>query len=132
MRRQTGEGPGPSSSPRGKGPPRNALGLAVQGESPYAECRTTRSLLAIFDRKFLGQTGELDLPMTGGLLSPGPTLLAIEVDDLEETFQRLTVTGTKFLSPPGHRIPLGRPHAFLRDPDRRTVALLGPRTTPRG
>jgi len=108
----------------------SVLGLPVRGAPPYAECRTSTSLLSILDAKFMTQTGELDAPTAGTLPPPAATLLAIEVDDLEEVFERLAVTGTRFLSPPSNRIPLGRKYAFLRDPDGRTVALLGPRTTP--
>ena len=110
---------------------RTVLGLPVEGESPYAECRTPTSLLSILDGNLIGRTGELDRPMAGSLTSSGQTLLAIEVDDVEEMFERLVSTGVRFLSPPSDRIPLGRKYAFLRDPDGRTVALLGPRTGPR-
>jgi catechol 2,3-dioxygenase-like lactoylglutathione lyase family enzyme len=108
---------------------RTVLGLPVQGESPYGECRTGTSLLSILDGNFIGRTGELDRPMAGSLTPSGQTVLAIEVGDLEETFERLVATGVQFLSPPSDRLPLGRKYAFLRDPDGRTVGLLGPRTT---
>src|SRR4029077_11699397 len=106
---------------------RTTLGLPVRGESPYAECRTGSSLLSILDGNLIGRTGELDRPMAGSLTPSGQTVLAIEVSDLEETFERLVATGIAFLSPPSDRLPLGRKYAFLRDPDGRTVALLVPR-----
>lgn len=106
---------------------RSALGLPFTGERPYAECRTDRSLIAILDREFMARGGELDLPIGGSAAPTGGTLLAFEVEDLEAAFQRLSATGVKFLTPPSDRIPLGRKYAFLRDPDGRTVALLGPR-----
>jgi lactoylglutathione lyase len=106
---------------------RTVLGLPIQGESPYAECRTGTSLLSILDGNFVARTRELDRPMAGSLTPSGQTVLAIEVSDLEETFERLVATGVTFLNPPSDRLPLGRKYAFLRDPDGRTVALLGPR-----
>jgi predicted enzyme related to lactoylglutathione lyase len=106
---------------------RGALGLTFTGERPYAECRTERSLIAILDREFMARGGELDLPIGGSSMPTGATLLAVEVEDLEGAFLRLTAGGVKFLTPPSDRIPLGRKYAFLRDPDGRTVALLGPR-----
>jgi predicted enzyme related to lactoylglutathione lyase len=106
---------------------RAALGLTFTGARPYAECRTEHSLIAILDREFMARGGELDLPIGGSGMPTGGTLLAFEVDDLEAAFERLTVSDYKFLTPPSDRIPLGRKYAFLRDPDGRTVALLGPR-----
>ncbi|HEV2449019.1 MAG TPA: VOC family protein [Thermoplasmata archaeon] len=109
---------------------RAALGLPFTGERPYMECRTERSLLAILDREFMARGGELDLPIGGSAMPTGTTLLAFEVDDLEAAFERLSAAEVKFLTAPSDRIPLGRKYAFLRDPDGRTVALLGPRITP--
>jgi predicted enzyme related to lactoylglutathione lyase len=106
---------------------RSVLGLTFTGERPYAECRTEHSLIAVLDREFMARGGELDLPIGGSSMPTGATLIAFEVDDLEAAFLRLTASGIKFLTPPSDRIPLGRKYAFLRDPDGRTVALLGPR-----
>lgn len=109
---------------------RAALGVPFTGERPYMECRTERSLIAILDREFMARGGELDLPIGGSAMPTGATLLAFEVDDLEAAFERLSAAEIKFLTPPSDRIPLGRRYAFLRDPDGRTVALLGPRSPP--
>ena len=109
---------------------RTLLGLPFQGEPPYAECRTGSSLLSILDSEFVRRARELDLPLGTAASPTSQTLICVEVDDLEDTFERLVVAGVRFLTPPSDRIPLGRRYAFLRDPDGRTVALLGPRTTP--
>jgi len=50
-------------------------------------------------------------------------VLMIQVDDVEELFRELMVTGTHFLAPPTRSEPLGVRIVFLRDPDGRTVAL---------
>lgn len=106
---------------------RDVLGMPVQGERPFAECRTATSLLTIFDREFLARGHEIELPtaVAPGLTSQ--TIISIEVDDLEATFERVIHVGFPFLSAPSDRLPLGRKYAFLRDPDGRTVALFGRR-----
>ena len=110
---------------------RTALGLPVVGRTPYAECRTASSVIAIFDRGFFEKTPELDLPLREGTSPTSHTLISIEVPDLDETFERLIATGVPCLSSPSGRLPLGRKYLFLRDPDGRTVVLMGPRATPR-
>lgn len=109
---------------------RDILGLPVHGERPFAECRTATSLLTIFDREFLARSHEMEFPtaMVPGLTSH--TVISIEVDDLEETFERVIRLGFPFLSAPSDRLPLGRKYAFLRDPDGRTVVLFGKRASP--
>lgn len=111
---------------------RDVLGLPFRGERPFAECRTATSLLTIIDREFVARSHEVEFPtgMVPGLTSQ--TVVSIEVDDLEATFERLIQSGFPFLSAPSDRLPLGRKYAFLRDPDGRTLVLLGVRTTPPG
>lgn len=106
---------------------RDLVGLPFQGSKPYAECRTDSSLLAIIDREFMARSRELELPIqpVAGLTSE--TILTLEVADLDSAFERLMGAGVRFLQPPSDRIPLGRKYAFLRDPDGRTLALMGPR-----
>jgi predicted enzyme related to lactoylglutathione lyase len=106
---------------------RDTIGLPFRGASPYAECRTPSSLFAVMDGAFLAQTGEFDLPYSGSGATTSPTVLSIEVENLEATFERLAQVGVKFLSAPSSRLPLGRRYLFLRDPDGRTLALMGPR-----
>jgi len=107
---------------------RNLLGLPFTGDAPpYAECRTERSLLAIFDAGFLGESGEIDVPRAAVGAGSSHTLISLEVDDLTEVFERLVAQGVRFLAPPSDRLPLGRKYAALRDPDGRIVVLFGPR-----
>ncbi len=108
---------------------RGGLGLDVRGDVPYAECRTPGSLFSIMDAGFLAR-GEFEMPGYAELGGAPATLLSFEVADLEGTFRRLAAARLAFLSPPSDRIPLGRKYALLRDPDGRTVMLMGPRTAP--
>lgn len=105
--------------------------MPFQGDSPYAECRTESSLLAIVDHEFIARSRELELPVQAVAGLTSQTILTLEVPDLEAAFERLMAAGVKFLHPPSDRLPLGRRYSFLRDPDGRTLALMGPRPASR-
>ena len=105
---------------------RDRLRLEVDGESPYAECRSASSIFCIVDGRFWGRVhgSETDFPRAHG--GPAETILVIQVDNVEATFERLMSEGVKFLSPPTDRPPMGLRNALVRDPDGRTVEITSP------
>lgn len=105
----------------------DVLGARVSGDRPYAEIRSPTALLTIFDAAFLRRSHEIDVPLAAPGIVPASTLLSFEVDDLEQVFQRLAAAGVAWLSPPSDQLPIGRRYATLRDPDGRTVVVMGPR-----
>ena len=107
---------------------RTVLGLPVEGSAPYAKCVSKGSTFSIVDGAWWARVNSSDRPAP----SEAPvanTVLTVQVADLDETFERLAVTGTQFLSPPTSREPMGVRNAFLRDPDGRIVMLTGPLRT---
>ncbi|MCI4319260.1 MAG: VOC family protein [Thermoplasmata archaeon] len=107
---------------------RTVLGLPVTGSAPYAKCVSKSSTFSIVEAGWWARVNASDRPPQ----SEAPlsnTVLAVQVADLDETFERLSVTGTRFLSPPAPREPMGVRNAFLRDPDGRIVMLTGPLLT---
>jgi predicted enzyme related to lactoylglutathione lyase len=102
---------------------RAVLGLPIEGKPPYAKCVAERSTISIVDGKWWAQVNGSDNPIQGES-SVSDVVLTIQVSDLEEVFQRMMVTGVRFLSPPTARPPLGIRNLFLRDPDGRSVMLM--------
>jgi predicted enzyme related to lactoylglutathione lyase len=107
---------------------RTVLGLPVEGSAPYAKCVSKGSTFSIVEAGWWARVNASDraVPSEAPLSN---TVLAVQVADVDEVFERLTVTGTKFLTPPTAREPMGVRNAFLRDPDGRIVMLTGPLLT---
>ena len=111
---------------------RDALGMHVEGESPYAECASDRSMFSILDGRFWSHVHGNDMAVLPGMAVPPSTILAIEVSDVDALFERLMAMNVRFLSPPTDRPQMGLRNAFLRDPDGRTVELTTPLSPPAG
>jgi predicted enzyme related to lactoylglutathione lyase len=107
---------------------RTVLGLPVEGSAPYAKCVSKNSTFSIVEAAWWARVNASDRPAPGEA-AVSNIVLAVQVGDLDETFERLAVTGTRFLSPPAAREPMGVRNAFLRDPDGRIVMLTGPLLT---
>jgi predicted enzyme related to lactoylglutathione lyase len=101
------------------------LGLPVRGAPPYAKCVSNPSTFSIADGSWWAQVSGAENPVQGQT-TVHDHVLTIQVNDVEETFERLMSLGTKFLSPPNSRPELGVRTAFLRDPDGRPVMLTSP------
>jgi predicted enzyme related to lactoylglutathione lyase len=104
---------------------RTVIGLPVEGVSPYAECVSKPSTFSIADARWWATVNGPENP-TQGETSVSNVVLTIQVPDLEEVFERMVVTGARFLSAPTARPALGVRNAFLRDPDGRAVMLSAP------
>ncbi len=104
---------------------RSSLKLPVQGGSPFAKCVSAPSSFAIADGRWWARINGSENPIQGES-AVSDLVLMVQVEHLEELFQELMVTGTRFLSPPAVREAMGVRMAFLRDPDGRTVALSSP------
>jgi predicted enzyme related to lactoylglutathione lyase len=102
---------------------RSVLGLPFEGQPPYVKCVADRSTISIVDGKWWAQVNGSDNPVQGES-SVSNVVLTIHVGDIEEVFERMMVTGVRFLSPPTARPLLGIRNLFLRDPDGRTVMLM--------
>jgi len=105
---------------------RDVLGMAVEGELPYAECVSELSRFSILDGRFWSKIHENDMAVLPGQAVPPSTVLAIQVPDVDALFERLMALGTRFLAPPTDRPQMGLRNAFLRDPDGRLVELTSP------
>lgn len=103
----------------------STLGLPVRGSAPYAKCVSNPSTFSIADGNWWAQVSGPENPVQGDS-SVANHVLTIQVDNVEQTFERLMAMGTKFLSPPNPRPELGVTTAFLRDPDGRAVMLTSP------
>jgi len=101
---------------------RTSLKLPVDGRAPFAKCVSTPSSFAIADGRWWSKVNGSENPIQGES-AVSDLVLMIQVDDVEELFRELMVTGTHFLAPPTRSEPLGVRIVFLRDPDGRTVAL---------
>jgi len=101
------------------------LNVPADGKAPYAKLVTEHSRISIADAKWWAQVSGLEVPVHGevGLSN---FVLAIQVTNVEEEFQRLAARGVRFLSPPTFRAKMGLMNAVLRDPDGRSVMLSAP------
>lgn len=104
---------------------RTVLRLPVEGSHPYAKCISTPSTFSIVDGGWWARVNGSENPIQGES-SVSNLVLMIQVEDVEELFQELVVTGTAVLSPPARREALGIRTVFLRDPDGRCVVLSSP------
>ncbi|MCI4322836.1 MAG: hypothetical protein L3K03_02255 [Thermoplasmata archaeon] len=104
---------------------RSVCELPVEGAAPYAKCISKPSSFSIVDGRWWAEVNGSENPFQGES-SVSNVVLMIQVENVEEMFQRLTVTGKKFLSPPLVRERLGIRNVFLRDPDGRSVMLTSP------
>jgi predicted enzyme related to lactoylglutathione lyase len=102
---------------------RAVLGLPFEGKAPYAKCVADHSTISVIDGKWWAQVNGSDNPIQGES-SVSDIVLTIHVSNLEEVFQRMMVTGVRFLSPPTSRPLLGIRNLFLRDPDGRSVMVM--------
>ncbi len=101
------------------------LGLPVVGAAPYAKCISGACTFAIADGKWWGEANGSENPFQGES-SVADSVLRIQVPNIDEAFERLTLLGEKFLSPPVARPRLSARNLFLRDPDGRYIMLTSP------
>jgi len=104
---------------------RNVIGLPVEGRAPHARCISNPSSFSIIDGHWWAEANGDENP-DQGQAAVTTFVLMIQVDDLEEVFERVMAREVKFLTPPTERPTLRARNAILRDPDGRFVALTEP------
>jgi catechol 2,3-dioxygenase-like lactoylglutathione lyase family enzyme len=104
---------------------RDKLGLPVAmhiGHAKFAEFDTGQTALEIYDRgqmaDIVGRTGAPDPEAT-----VDQTLLTLQVDSVDETYEVLRAKGVAFDVPPTDRPDWGARTAHFRDPDGNLIEL---------
>jgi len=105
---------------------RDVLGLGVQippGGGPYAELKTGRTVIALFDRKLMAQS--LSEPSGVGRGSDRAAL-CFDVGDVDATHKALAGKGVVFVAPPTDRPAWMIRTAHFRDPDGNLIEINAP------
>lgn len=101
---------------------RDDLGLAGEGESPYAEFASGGCKLVLLDHGFWKTVGGMAGPTPRSWKREG-VVLAVKVDDVDAEFRRLKARGVSIASPPADRPMMGLRNIQVYDPDGNIVEL---------
>jgi predicted enzyme related to lactoylglutathione lyase len=100
------------------------LGLATEtdGSPPWAEFQSNGVRLVLLDRGFYSKVhGATAPPLDVG--SGGTVVFAIQVPEIDATYQQMLKAGARFFTEPTDRPMMGVRNAMVRDPDGNVVEL---------
>lgn len=89
-------------------------------DAKFAEFDTGETALELYDRSAMAEVVGTGLVQGG---ETDRTLLTLQVEDVDETYELLKGKGVKFEEPPGDRESWGARTAYFRDPDGNLIEL---------
>jgi predicted enzyme related to lactoylglutathione lyase len=104
---------------------RDVIGLEGAGESPYAEFASNSCKLVLLDHGFWKTVGGLAGPTPRTWKREG-VVLAVQVENVDEEFQRIKASGASIATPPIDRPMMGLRNFQVFDPDGNIVEVTSP------
>jgi predicted enzyme related to lactoylglutathione lyase len=104
---------------------RDVIGLEGEGENPYAEFASNSCKLVLLDHAFWKTVGGLAGPTPRAWKREG-VVLAVQVENVDEEFQRIKSKGVAIASPPADRPMMGLRNFQVFDPDGNIVEVTSP------